>query len=266
MAKRVLSTVAVIILLNVLVGCQDIDSGRGRLTSDSTGTLLGAAGTTYIVSAGETDFVEQVAVNRQAYQRGLELLIGYYNKTGNSMKLKWAQGELAGLNSIPQYKYIPDAELAGADLRASTSIPEADDMYADALKLEKEANVLLVSKNDNLLRLALDKYDRLIRTYPSSDKIDDAAFRAGEIYEYFKDYSIALLYYKRTYQWDPDTIYPARFMSARILDKRLHRNAEALELYQDALKTEGMYGKYRLWRKYAEDRVRTLRKTYRDND
>ena len=266
MARTVLSTVVVIVLLNVLVGCQDVDSGRGQLISDRTRISLGPAGTANIIGAEETDFVEQIAVNRQAYRRGLELLIGYYNKTGNNMKLKWAQGELAALNSMPQYKYIVEPETAGADLRASTSIPEADDLYEDALKSEKEANVLLVGKNNNLLRLALDKYDRLIRTYPSSDKIDDAAFRAGEIYEYFKDYSIALLYYKRTYQWDPDTVYPARFRAARILDKRLHRNAEALELYQEALDTEGKYSKYRIWREFAEERVRALRKTHLDND
>ena len=264
MARTVLSTVVVIVLLNVLVGCQDVDSGRGLLISDRTRISMGPAGTANIVGAGETDFVEQIAVNRQAYKQALELLIRYYNKTGNNMKLKWAKSELSALNSIPQYKYIVEPETAGADLRAITSIPEADDMYEDALRLKKDAGVLL--KDDNLLRLALDKYDHLIRTYPSSDKIDDAAYNAGEIYEYFKDYSIALLYYKRAYQWDPDTVYPARFRAARILDKRLHRNAEALELYQEALDTEGKYSKYRIWREFAEERVRALRKTHLDND
>ncbi len=263
---RIVLTAVVIVLLNVLVGCQGVDSGRGQLMPARTRTSLGSAGVVNIAKAGETDFVEQIAVNRQAYRQGLELLIRYYTRTGNNMKFNWAKEELAALDSIPQYKYIVEAEAAGANLRASTSIPEADDLYEDALQLEKEAGVLLIAKNNDLLRLALDKYDRLIRNYPSSDKIDDAAYKAGEIYEYFQDYSIALLYYKRSYQWDPTTTQPARFRSARILDKRLHRNAEALELYREAIKTEGKYVKHRIWKEYAEGRIKALYKTEEDND
>ncbi len=263
---RIVLTAVVIVLLNVLVGCQGVDSGRGQLMPARARTSLGSAGVVNIDKAGETDFVEQIAVNRQAYRQGLELLIRYYTKTGNNMKFKWAKEELAALDSIPQYKYIVEAEAAGANLRASTSIPEADDLYLDALDLEKDAGVLIFGKNNDMLRLALDKYDRLIRNYPSSDKIDDAAYKAGEIYEYFQDYSIALLYYDRAYQWDPDMTHPAKFRSARILDKRLHRNAEALELYQQAIKTEGKYGKYRMWKKYAERRIKALYKSEEENE
>jgi len=263
---RIVLTAVVIVLLNVLVGCQGVDSGRGQLMPPRTMASLGSAGVVNTAKAGETDFVEQIAVNRQAYRQGLELLIKYYTKTGNNMKFKWAKAELAALDSIPQYKYIIEAVTAGSDLRARISIPGADDLYMDARQLEKEANVLFIAKNDDMLRLALDKYNRLIKQYPSSDKIDDAAYQAGEIYEYFQDYSIALLYYERAYQWDPDTTHPARFRSARILDKRLHRNAEALELYRQALKTEGKYGKYRIWKEYAEGRIKALYKTYKDNE
>jgi len=263
MARTILTAV-VIVLLNVLVGCQGVDSGRGILMPARTSTSIVSAPVVDITKAGETDYVEQIAVNRQEYRQGLELLIRYYTKTGNNMKFKWAKKELAALDSIPQYKYIVEPETAGPNLRASASIPEADDFYEDALQLEKDAGVIL--KNNDLLRLALDKYDRLIRQHPSSDKIDDAAYRAGVIYEYFQDYSIALLYYKRAYEWDPDTINPARFRSARILDKRLHRNAEALALYREAIKTEGKYTKHKLWIEYAEGRIAALYKTEGDND
>ena len=252
---RIVLTAVVIVLLNVLVGCQSVDSGRGQLMPARTRTSIGAPGVVSVVDAGETDFVEQIAVNRQAYRQGLQLLVGYYTRIGNNMKLNWAKDELSALDSIPQYKYIIDAEAAGANLRASTSIPEADEIYQDALELQKQAGALLVIKDDDLLRLATDKYNRLIKRYPSSDKIDDAAYKAGEIYEYFKDYSIALLYYKRAYQWDPGTMHPARFRAARILDKRLHRYAEALALYREALKTEGAYERHRKWTEFAEQRI-----------
>jgi tetratricopeptide (TPR) repeat protein len=255
---RIVLTAVVIVLLNVLVGCQGVDSGRGQLMPARTRTSIGAPGVVSVVDAGETDFVEQIAVNRQAYRQGLQLLVGYYTRIGNNMKLNWAKDELSALDSIPQYKYIIDAEAAGANLRASTSIPEADEIYQDALDLQKEAGALLVVKNEELLRLAVDKYNRVIKNFPSSDKIDDAAYKAGEIYEHFQDYSIALLYYKRAYQWDPGTIHPARFRAARILDKRLHRYAEALELYREAIKTDGAYERHRKWTEFAEQRILAL--------
>ncbi|NQT00912.1 MAG: hypothetical protein HQ580_02705 [Planctomycetes bacterium] len=265
MARIVLSAV-VIISLNLMVGCQKADSGRGRLLPGRSTTAVGTVGSVNLSQAGETDIVEQIAINRRAYQQGLELLIRYYTKTGNNMKLKWANEELMSLDSIPQYKYIIEAEILDSNLRASTSIPEADDLFEDALKLEQEASVFIIGKNHDKLRAALDKYDRLIRSYPTSDKIDDAAFKAGEIYEYFRDYSIALLYYKRAYQWDSETPHPARFRSARILDRRLHRNADALKLYREALKTEGKYGKRRLWKEYAEERIKALYKIEENNN
>ena len=257
---RVVCTGILIVLLNVLVGCQNVDRGKGQLLPSNTRQTLGPTSVINIADTSEVDIVEQMAVNRQAYRQGLELLAGYYTRTGNNMKLEWAKKELAALNTMPKYNYIIEANVASADLRVSASIPDADDLYYDAQQLDKEAGALPVLKNENQLRLALEKYNELIKRYPSSDKIDDAAYRAGEIYEYFKDYSIALLYYKRAYQWDPDTIYPTRFRAARVLDKNLHRNDEALQLYQQAVKTEGQFEKYREWKEYAERRIRELQK------
>jgi len=257
---RIVCTGILIVLLNVLVGCQDVDKGRGQLLPSNTRQNLGPASVINIADTSEVDIVEQMAVNRQAYRQGLELLAGYYMRTGNNMKLEWAQKELEALNTIPKYNYIIEANVAPANLKVSASIPEADDLYYQAVDIDKEAGALPILKNEDQLRLALEKYNEVIRKHPSSDKIDDAAFRAGVIYEYFKDYSIALLYFKRAYQWDPDTIHPARFRAARILDKNLHRNAEALQLYQQAVKIEGQYEKYREWKEFAEKRIRELQK------
>jgi tetratricopeptide (TPR) repeat protein len=259
MARNVCTGV-LIILLSVLVGCQGVDKGKGQLVPQGRRRALGPAGVVNIVETSEADLVEQMAVNRQAYRQGLELLVGYYTRTGNNMKLEWAQKELAALDTMPKYRYIIEAEMAPQNYKPSASIPEADDIYYEAVELDKQAGTLPILKNENQLRLALAKYNDVIKKYPSSDKIDDAAYNAGVIYEYFKDYSIALLYYKRTFQWDPDTPYPARFRAARVLDKNLHRNAEALQLYQQAVKTEGQFEKYREWRDYAEKRIRELQK------
>ena len=205
MARAVL-TVLVIVLLNILVGCAASDTGRGQLIPAQTKTSLGTAPVLKVARASELDIVEQMAVNRQAYHQGLKFLADYYAKTGDNMKLQWAKKELAALDAMPQYKYIVEASLAGPNLKASTSIPEADELYKDTLELEKRARGIIIIKNENLLRLVLDKYNQLIRKHPTSDKIDDAAFKAGAIYEYFNDYTIALLYYQRVYQKAVETI------------------------------------------------------------
>jgi len=252
MAKTVLTAVLVV-LLNVLVGCRGVDTGASQLMSPR----LKAASVVKAVDASEVDIIEQMAIDRQAYRNGLESLIAYYNRTGNNMKLGWAKGEMKKLNKVPQYNYIIEGIVAGPNLKAGSSIAEAELMYIKALRLEKKKKFIIFPHEDNL-RLALNKYNQLIRRHPSSDRIDDAAYKAGRIYEYFKDYTIALLYYQRTYQWDARTVYPARFKAAYILDRHLRRRAEALKLYQDALEKENLSEERR---EFVERRIGELTKS-----
>ena len=44
----------------------------------------------------------------------------------------------------------------------TTSIDLADYMYRETLQLEKRAKKWVITKNENLLRLALDKYNQII--------------------------------------------------------------------------------------------------------
>ncbi len=256
---RIFLTAVLVVLLNVLVGCGGADKGKGQLKAPrgSTGSMV------EVRSAAEADLIEQVAINRQAYQRAIEMLVGHYENTGNAMKLRWAKKELDSLNTMAQYDYIIDATVAGPDLKATASIPEADELYNEALKLHKDAKKLILIKDKSLLRLALDRYNEVIRKHPASDKIDDAAFKAGEIYNYFKDYSIALVYFKRTFQWDAAAPYPARFRAAVILDRHLHNRAEALELYRKAIELEAKDGKYGTLKEFAQRRIAEITKTYK---
>ena len=257
---RIAFTGVLVVLLGVFVGCQGPDRGRGQMVPQSPTQRYGPSAVVNVADKSEADLVEQMAVSRQAYRQGLQLLVTYYTRVGNNMKLQWAQKELNALDTMPKYNYIVGAIVAGPSLKPTASIPQADDLYYEAEDFEKKAGPLPPFKDENSLRLALQRYNDVIKLFPTSDKIDDAAYKAGTIYEYFQDYSIALLYFQRAYQWDPDTIYPARFRAARILDKDLHRNAEALTLYQEAVKTEGRFDKYREWREFAERRIREMQK------
>ncbi len=248
MARTILTAV-LIVLLNVLVGCNGVDSGRSQLAP----AHVGPAPVVSVSDTSESDLIEQMALNRQAYRQGLELLVKFYSRAGNDMKLQWAKKELKGLNSVPQYTYHI---IADANLQANTSISSADTLYEEALQIEKKASTLFI-KDDKMLRLALNKYLHLIEKHGSSDKIGDAAYRAAGIYEHFKDYTLAVLYYKRVYQWDRYTVLPAKYKAAKVLDRKLNQRTEALELYRQSVHDEAVP---RTYRDFAQLRINELTK------
>jgi tetratricopeptide (TPR) repeat protein len=251
-----------IVFLNVLVGCYSADSGKSQVVPKVEKQSLKPALVIEAQAPAETDIIEQVTINRQAYRRTLKMLVDHYTNTGNAIKLAWAEKELASLDNLEQYNYIIEASVAGPNLKATTSIELADYMYDEALRLEKRAKRFVVFIDDDQLRVALGKYNELINKHPSSDKIDDAAFRAAGIYEHFKDYTIALLYYQRTYQWDPQTPRLAEFKAAYILDQRMARRAEARGLYQKALKKGGLTKNEK---EFVEKRIAALTKSGQSN-
>jgi len=251
---RIVVTAAMITLLTVVVGCQTNTGISQRLerrdiNPPTTIPIEVAA------AADEVDLAEQLSSQRQAYRATLEKLARYYEVSGNSQKLGWAQTELRALDRIPQYRYVAGPDFLPADLRPTERLQACDDLYAQARETERKAGMLPVFKDEELLRAALSQYNELLKKYPSCDKIDDAAYRMAGIHERFKDYTIALQYYQRTYQWDPATPHPARFKAAQILDFRLHRRAEALQLYQEAIVKESQYTEFKA---SAERRIQDL--------
>jgi tetratricopeptide (TPR) repeat protein len=191
-----------------------------------------------VPGATEVDLVEQMAVSRNTYRTALSKLIEYYRTTGNATKLNWAQRELS---TMLQYRYLMPAESTYAGMQAINKIAAADELFDEAMALYKDAGGLLFITNERKLRSALNKFNELITNYPSSDKIDDAAYRAGRIYEHFRDYEIAAVYYQRAFQWDEYTPYPARFRAAYVMDQYLRMRKEALTLYQMACELEARY-------------------------
>ncbi len=228
----------------VLVGCFEQNTQK-RFMAEPAGPvkvdkMFGSAST-------EVALVENLAASRADYKSNLEILKSYYKQTGNDTKLQWAKKELAAVNTAPKYRYILEAEVAGPNLKAQKAIEQADALYNKAMADYRKAKALVIIVDDRQMVKALNKFNQLISEFPQSDKIDDAAFWAGKIYEHFKDYTIAVLYYKRTYQWDEDTAYPAYFRSAYITDKYLRQRAAALELYKIVLEKEARYEHYKIY-------------------
>jgi len=191
--------------------------------------------------AREADYVEQLAAAREGYKQALLNLIAYYESVGNATKLQWARTELKTFEQMVHYSYLMPGEWLPENLSAAESIEEADHLYEQAMDLYRQAGGLLMVTNDALLRQSLQLFNQLIREYPTSDKIDDAAYRAARIYEHLKNYELAAVLYQRTFQWNPETRYPARFRAAYVLDRRLRMRADALPLYKLAVEKESMY-------------------------
>ena len=191
----------------------------------------------------ETDFtgmqelglVEEVTRLRKAYGRALVALKDYYLTRGAQHKIEWIDQELAAFEAVPKTRYLTIAEVVGPDLKPAKRIPAADQLYTEGLDY-KDYPAFPPAKKD-YLKNALDKFQAIIEKYPESDKIDDAAFRMGEIYGgwYFEDWSRAVQCYERCWQWDPETQYAARFNAAKIYEERLKNRIKAVELYNAVL-------------------------------
>lgn len=243
------------VLIFPIIGCEEAakDDPRFRV---NPAELEQARQEGYSVpDATEVDMVETLAASRSQYYANLQALHRYYAAKGSAIKKAWVEKEMASFGQIPQYQYLMPAESALADRRATDSIEEADALYEEAMKLYREAGALLVFTNEAKLRMALNKFNELIATYPSSDKIDDSAYRAGRIYEHFGDYEIAVVYYQRVFQWNEVTPYPTRFRAAYLMDQKLHDRTAALTLYRLAIQVESRYEDNV---EYAQERILEL--------
>lgn len=229
-----------IVMTGLVAGCNSTGPKGGEVAA-GTYTALASADVINLAEATEVDLVEDLALARQNYHQYLTALITYYNQKGFRHKAVWAERELADLKTVKTYRYLVDAETPGAKLVPRDSIPEADALYEDGMNYARQGGyrgVPLVY-NTKTLKKALEKFNKVLADYPTSDKIDDAAFYAGEIYkEYFNDNLRAVQYYQRTWQWNPETEHPARFQAAVIYDFRLHDRDRALELYQQVVQYE----------------------------
>ena len=194
-----------------------------------------------LIDAREVDLVEDLVAHREQYRRRLRELSEYYEANGYGHKAAWARFELDGLKQVRTFRYLLEAEIPSDSLAALESISEADALYERARELMKRGgHGVPVFYRESTMVEAAEVFRELIRKYPASDKIDDAAFYCGEIH---KEYmpgadTIAVKWYERAWTWDPQTPHPARFQAAVVYDYRLHDRDRALELYQQVIQRE----------------------------
>ena len=196
-------------------------------------------------TATEVDLVEKLAQQRQEYVEALLVLKDYYAQTGNFRKSQWADREMQMLGDTPQYKFLSTGELTTDNVKNLVAVPQADALYEEAKGLYNKARFTAIVGDTPSMRKSLNLFNELIETYPNSNKVDDSAYYAGQIYHFFKDYKLAALYYKRALQWNPNIDgYPIRYKLASVLDTQLGERYEALYYYNQALEKESGYATY----------------------
>lgn len=196
---------------------------------------LGKQADVRIEPSSEVELVERVAKARKEYTIALKALKDFYMKRGDAYKVQWVTTEMTDLGKVEMFRYLDVSDLAGSGLKPKARIPAADQLFKEGVHYKNYPEFPPTKKDK--LKIALKKFETIIRRYPDSDKVDDAAFRMGEIYGgwYFKDYTRAVKFYRRCWQWNPNTKHPARFYAAKVYDEKLKNRDKAVELYNKVI-------------------------------
>jgi hypothetical protein len=181
---------------------------------------------------GDTELVERVIGARRELQTSLEALRAHYIATGDIERARWAEDELKQFHLINKQAYSLVLDVPPPTLQAAYNIPEANELYRRAMSFKDKGMGNDFVANQRRAELLLQK---LLTEHPQSDKISDAAYQLGDIYESRACHQLsrAAAYFERCFQWNPKTHFDARLRAARLYDRQLSERKRAIELYQE---------------------------------
>ncbi|MFO0814428.1 MAG: hypothetical protein U0796_14495 [Gemmatales bacterium] len=221
-----------ILLSSTLLLAQDKKSGNvppAATGGGSTGNNSAAANTGDDVSS-----VKRVLAARTEYQASLEELRAQYLRTGDFERVRWVEEELLAFHRISKRAYRLDLDVPPPTLSPNQNISEANELFRRSIAFKTKG---WGSELDDNYRRAELLLQQLINLYPQSDKLSEAAFHLGEIYESraFKQFRRAAIYYERSFQWSPQTTNEARLRAARLYDRTLNDSSRAVQLYREEI-------------------------------
>ena len=189
------------------------------------------------VGEQQRTFVRRVYDAREAYQASLERLQAYYTHVHDDEQLYWAEQELRQFHMVTKAPYILELDLPPRDLRPTQNLPKANAVFRDAIGWLEKRSYSEGEENTKRAELLLR---RLIRDYPSSDKIDEACYYLGNIYasKYYQQYPRAVAFYERVLDYEPSTNLDARMSAATIYETKLADRNSAKRMYQQVLQHE----------------------------
>ncbi len=180
----------------------------------------------------DLELVEQVLAARSQYKRALEELRAHYKTKNDLERMRWAEDELRQYHRILKPAYDPKLIVPPPTLQARENIPEANKLFTRALMYKDKGYGTDYIDNQRRAELL---FQQLITEYPQSNKIGDAAYNLGDLYESkaYKQYRLAALYFERAFQWNPFSTSDARLRAARLYDRQMLDRSRAIELYRE---------------------------------
>jgi hypothetical protein len=180
----------------------------------------------------DIELVERLLAARREYQTTLEVLRAYYSSAGDVERTRWAEEELRQFHRIGKQAYRLELDVPPPTLQAAYNIPDANELYRKAMLYKDKGWGTDFIDNQRRGELLLQQ---LLTNYPQSDKIGDAAYQLGDIYEgkAYKQYRRAAYYFERSFQWNPNTQLDSRLRAARLYDRQLLERGRAIELYRE---------------------------------
>lgn len=180
----------------------------------------------------DIELVERLLAARRDYQISLEHLHTHYKAVGDTERARWAEEELRQYHRIGKQAYRLELDVPPPTLQATQNIPEANELYKRGMTYKDHGwgeNYI-----DNQRRAEI-LFQQILTNYPQSDKIDDAAYQLGDMYEgkAYRQPRRAAQYFERCFQWNSNTNFDARLRAARLYDKQLHERGRAVELYRE---------------------------------
>lgn len=188
-------------------------------------------------TGSDVELVERVMSARREYQMTLEALRAHYISTGDIERARWAEQELLQYHRISRQAYRLELDVPPPTLQANYNVPEANDLYRRAMNFKDKGFGTDYTDNQRRAEILLQS---LLTNYPQSDKISDAAYQLGDIYESkaYKQYGRAAQYFERCFQWNPKTQFDARLRAARLYDRSLNERVRAVEIYKEITNRE----------------------------
>jgi hypothetical protein len=178
--------------------------------------------------------VQKLIAARKDYQTTLEQLRLLYVQAGDNERARWAEDELRQYHRIPKFAFRLDLDVPPPTLTGQANVPEANQLLIRALSYKDKG--WGVDNVDNQRRVEI-LLQELLSKYPNSNKISEAAYHLGDVYEKppYKMFRRAAAYYERCFQWNPNTNHDARIRAARLYDRQTLDRSRAQELYKEVV-------------------------------
>ena len=203
----------------------------GFLAAALTGIVLAQ-----VYDAGtELGLVEKLMQARDSYKASLNDVYNFYLRTGDMSNAKRAERELKAYNAAEHYNYATKPGVVGGPAEKPTNVVKfeqmAEDYYIDG---KMWADSIRKANKD----IALQRFEKILSTWPDSDKAAPAAYAMGEIYSSlgYRDFDLAASYFRKAFDLDPQTPLPA-LVKAGNCYLEVSRWDDARRMYNQALES-----------------------------